>query len=282
MVRLTHGNNLAPVCVLGVCGGIASGKTKRCAHLAQAFDGALFGEHHTSLPKITGRALDLSLPIILHVKHINVDVVAHSLYASPTQPVFTELVKTFGESIVSSEGHINRQHLGTKVFGHPAELAKLNQIMWPPLRREIESILNAITTKVIESNTKDSGHRHVGYPLLEMAILDECDSLLPLLSHLWICHVPPAIALERIKLRNPALSPEECTRRIASQRTFRERIEAFKMWSDSRPPHLKVVPFEGIETAEDTLERGLKAIEETFMAYVARSWPWQDDGVKMS
>lgn len=44
----------------------------------------------------------------------------------------------FGQDVLTESGdEINRRVLGSKVFANPAELAKLNGIVWPEIRRLI-------------------------------------------------------------------------------------------------------------------------------------------------
>ncbi len=67
----------------------------------------------------------------------------HEAYKKGTQ-CFQQVVQAFGEDILTESGEeINRRALGAKVFASPAELAKLNGIVWPEIRRLIlEGIQN--------------------------------------------------------------------------------------------------------------------------------------------
>lgn len=87
--------------MIGLTGGIASGKSHAREYL-------------NSLGAIT----------------IDCDSVAHRAYAKGT-PCFAALTAAFSEDIVGIDGDIDRRRLGARVFGAPAELAKLNSIVWP-------------------------------------------------------------------------------------------------------------------------------------------------------
>ena len=68
---------------------------------------------------------------------IDADRLAHELYI-PQSPVWCELVKAFGSRILNRGGAVNRRKLGEIVFNDRKKLDKLNQIMRPGLREEIE------------------------------------------------------------------------------------------------------------------------------------------------
>jgi dephospho-CoA kinase len=87
--------------VVGLTGGIGSGKTTAAIHLAEL--GAVV---------------------------LDVDKVAHSTYRRG-EPAFDKLVAAFGPEIVGEDGEIDRRQLGTTVFAAPAELKKLTDVVWP-------------------------------------------------------------------------------------------------------------------------------------------------------
>ena len=63
---------------------------------------------------------------------IDADVLGHRVY-EPGATAHAQVVATFGADVVASDGKIDRKALGAKVFGKPAELKKLTDIVWPAI-----------------------------------------------------------------------------------------------------------------------------------------------------
>jgi dephospho-CoA kinase len=91
--------------VIGLTGGIASGKSTAAAWLQEY--GAVV---------------------------IDADRLGHRVY-EPGTPGFEAVVNEFGHDIVAPDGTINRQLLGGKVFGRPDQMTRLTDIVWPEIRR---------------------------------------------------------------------------------------------------------------------------------------------------
>lgn len=89
--------------VVGLTGGIASGKSTAARHLARR--GAVV---------------------------IDADKLGHRAY-EPSRPAFAKVVEAFGEDVVGSDGEIDRKALGGKVFGNPDNLKRLTNIVWPEI-----------------------------------------------------------------------------------------------------------------------------------------------------
>ncbi len=86
------------VTILGITGGIGSGKSTASQILGEL--GALV---------------------------IDADLVGHKIY-QPDTPAWREIVETFGEEVVASDGTIDRTKLGPIVFSAPEKLEALNKI----------------------------------------------------------------------------------------------------------------------------------------------------------
>ena len=97
--------------VLGITGGIATGKSRVVQHF-----------------------IDLGFPVV------DADIIARHLLDQNEQ-AYNEVVKIFGSEILQENGEINRQALGALVFNHPDKLKQLDELMAPFLQ---ESILAAI------------------------------------------------------------------------------------------------------------------------------------------
>ncbi len=91
--------------VLGLTGGIASGKSTAAAQLKE-----------------------------LGVVVLDADRYGHRAY-EPDSPGFHAVVNEFGHDIVGEDGEIDRRILGGKVFGDPEKMERLTDIVWPEIRR---------------------------------------------------------------------------------------------------------------------------------------------------
>ncbi|XP_037035462.1 bifunctional coenzyme A synthase isoform X1 [Bradysia coprophila] len=76
-------------------------------------------------------------------KIIDCDKLAHELY-EPGEVCYDEIVTTFGESILSDDGRIDRKKLGAIVFSKAELLEKLNGIVWPSLLKLLKSRIQKI------------------------------------------------------------------------------------------------------------------------------------------
>lgn len=83
---------------------------------------------------------------------IDADMLGHRTY-EPGSPAHGEVVAAFGSDIVDADGRIDRKALGAKVFGKPAELKRLTDIVWPAIRtlaeEEIERVRAEGKTRVV-------------------------------------------------------------------------------------------------------------------------------------
>ncbi len=108
--------------VIGLTGGIASGKSTAAGHLRK------LGAHV-----------------------IDADLLGHRAY-EPGSRAYAAVIHAFGADIVDADGKIDRKILGNKVFGDPQNLERLTNIVWPEIRlmaeAEIENVRKADPSKV--------------------------------------------------------------------------------------------------------------------------------------
>ena len=95
--------------VIGLTGGIASGKSAVCQRL-----------------KGLGAAV------------ISCDQLGHQAY-TPGKKAYKEIIENFGTGILTPEQTINRRALGQIVFADKAKLALLNQIVWPEIMTQAKA-----------------------------------------------------------------------------------------------------------------------------------------------
>jgi dephospho-CoA kinase len=91
---------------VGLTGGIATGKTAVVAMLRE-----------------------------LGCRVLEADKIAHQMI-EPDGPAYEEVVREFGNGILTTEGFVDRRKLGAIVFADSARLARLNAIVHPPVLAE--------------------------------------------------------------------------------------------------------------------------------------------------
>ncbi|CAI5948339.1 unnamed protein product [Closterium sp. NIES-64] len=160
--------------VIGLTGGIASGKSTVCQELKSRF----------------------GFPVI------DADKTAHDVMRKDT-PAYSQVVKEFGPSVLTSEGEIDRDKLGEIVFVNANKRRKLNSIMHP-------HIAYAIARQLFS-------HWWANHPLV---ILDA-----PLLYETGLNRATRAVIVvfceteqqvERLMKRN-SLQEDDARRRVAAQ-----------------------------------------------------------------
>ena len=173
-------SNQSDVYVIGLTGGIASGKSSIAKRLEK-----------------------------LGAQIINADLVGHSVYEPGTE-AYDEIIQHFGDSVLNSNGSINRTILGSIVFSSSDKLHLLNTIVWPKIMEKIKERISMIAAE---------GARVC---VVEAALLLEAgwDAVV---DEIWVSVIPEGEAVRRLGERNE-LSEEEAKKRLASQLKNRERV----------------------------------------------------------
>ena len=166
--------------VLGLTGNIGSGKTS------------------------VGEILrELGCPVI------DADREAHRTYRAGSD-TWQEIVDAFGRDIVTSDGEIDRQALGSKVFEEPEELARLNAIVHPAARARVERRLTEFSQDGYEWATVEATL------LIESGWRD-------MVTQLWVVAAPVDLVVARLEVSRK-LSEEDIRSRIAAQMPAREKM----------------------------------------------------------
>jgi len=133
---------------------------------------------------------------------IDADTIGHRLL-QPGNPVYQELVKIFGENILSENREINRKTLAEIIFSDEEKRRLLNRIMHPPM------------TSIIEKEIIKAG-KGGNYPaiVLEAAILRESPWLF-LVTEVWVISASPDVCLKR--LVNKGFTLLEAKKRLQAQ-----------------------------------------------------------------
>lgn len=114
MGSISEASVVRPVLVIGVTGGIGSGKTT----VANLFS-------------------SLGVPII------DADELARQV-VMPGQAAYEEIVQRFGPTIVTDSGELDRRQLRESVFSDPADRARLEEIVHPRVYAEIKKQLDSL------------------------------------------------------------------------------------------------------------------------------------------
>ncbi len=137
-----------------------------------------------------------------HATIIDADVLARRAVAVGT-PAYEAIVARWGDTVLASDGTLDRAALRRIVFSDPRELEALNAIVHPVVRRLWEEELAAARAR---------GDRIVisDIPLLfERGLADRFDRII-------LVDAPSAVRLERL-MRDRGLSEGEASRMLAAQ-----------------------------------------------------------------
>lgn len=154
-----------------------------------------------------------------------------------------DLALTFSIAILEADGTLNRKRLGNIVFGNPDRLARLNEIIFPYIRAEIDRRLTAFAETGAALVILDAP------TLFESGADAVCDAVVSVIA-------PVEQRLNRIIVRDH-LSDDEARQRIASQQPDEFYASRSKLVlqndGDAEELHVKV-----LEVAE-LLRRALAA-----------------------
>ena len=166
--------------IIGLTGGIASGKS-------------------TIAKKMSERGAFV----------LDADKLGHRVY-EPGRKAFDQVIEVFGGDIVAETGEIDRKILGGKVFGNPAELKKLTDIVWPAI--------SAMASEEINENRANHPDQLI---VVEAAVLIEANWQ-GLSDEIWVTIVDPAVAIDRASRRDN-IEPSAVQARIDAQVSNKER-----------------------------------------------------------
>lgn len=177
--------------VIGLTGGIGSGKSTVSRFLAEL--GAVI---------------------------IDADKVGHEALKPDTQ-LWQKVVAAFGTGILKPNREIDRKKLGKIVFANPEALARLNQIMHPPMYQLVKAQLEEYRRQGGEVVVLEVPLL-IDVPLLMMkagepSLLDEVDEV-------WVTVAPEPTVVRRLK-KKVGLSERESLARIRSQLPSEERVK---------------------------------------------------------
>jgi len=164
---------------IGLTGGIGSGKTTVSSHFRE-----------------------------LGVSVIDADELAHSL-SKKGELAFSEIVESFGQDIVQSDGEVDRARLRDIVFKNPDKRKLLEKILHPKIRQEMLG----------RADNAESVYCILVIPLLIESNLQE------VVDRILVIDASDDKRTEWIEARS-GLSTEEIQRIFSSQASRQQRLEA--------------------------------------------------------
>lgn len=164
--------------VVGMTGGIGSGKST----VADAFAA-------------------LGVPVI------DTDVIARELTA-PGGAALQAIRAAFGETLMRTDGTLDRVALRRRVFADAADRHQLEAILHPAIRQRVEQTLAHLTAR---------------YVLLVIPLLVETDAYREVLKRILVVDCPEEVQIARVMSRS-GLARDEVMAILAAQATRAERL----------------------------------------------------------
>jgi len=134
---------------------------------------------------------------------IDADLIAHEILSSGSE-TYRKIVESFGESVLSGDGSINRKTLGRMIFFDPEKRLLLNRLTHPGIGTEIERRINEL-----------EGETGRGVIIIEAALMIEAGSYKKY-HRLIVVTCSPSLQLSRLIDRDN-LTVESAKARIESQ-----------------------------------------------------------------
>lgn len=177
--------------------------------------------------------------LALFAPRVDTDSLAHTIYR-PGSAVVQEIIQVFGTDIVlpGTVDDIDRKRLGGIVFADPNAMQKLEQIVWPHIRLEIQRMIGKIQDRWEAMKTQSYSHapptpinntedalapnywkwskQTRPVIVVEAAVLLDAGWQDIFLDAVWVVTVPRSVAIQRITTRRN-LTVTEAEKRIEAQ-----------------------------------------------------------------
>lgn len=144
------------------------------------------------------------------IRVVDADVIAKDV-VSKGKPALHQIVQTFGEDVLLSNGELNRQELGTIIFSDEEKRKQLNAIVHPEVRKEMLK------------QRYEGIHQQETFVVLDIPLLFE-SQLESLVDRIIVVYTTPKLQLSRLMSRNN-LTEEEALNRIHAQRPLDEKCQ---------------------------------------------------------
>jgi dephospho-CoA kinase len=142
---------------------------------------------------------------------LDADSLGHDLMR-PGEAAYHEIVREFGDAVLTSDGIVDRKKLGAIAFREPEKLAALNRILHPKILDAVERWFASL-----------DGAGGPDFAFVEAALLVEAGYRTSL-DRLVVCWCTPEQQMERLMARG--LSAEQARQRLAAQMPIDEKLRA--------------------------------------------------------
>ncbi len=166
--------------VAGLTGGIATGKSTVSSLLAS------YGAHIIDADKLAREAVRKGTP------------------------AWEGIRDHFGSSVIARDGEIDREALGSIIFGHQEKIELLNSIVHPAVMRAIDLGIESLKAR-----------KFAGVVICDVPLLIET-GMSVLYREILLVYVPEQLQIERLMARD-SISREAALRKVRSQMPIEEK-----------------------------------------------------------
>ena len=166
--------------LIGLTGGIATGKTAISNYLADTY----------------------KFPIL------DADIYARKA-VQPGSPILNSIVERYGTGILLSDGNLNRPELGNIIFCNPTERQWLEQQIHPYVRQRLVEASQSYISQLSLVSTNTLTLVLVVPLLFEANMTDLC-------TEIWVVYCSPSMQLERL-IKRDGLTCDRANARIQTQ-----------------------------------------------------------------
>ncbi len=174
-------------------------------------------------------------------KVVDADVVARQV-VQPGTDCFKRIVKTFGRTLVQSDGQLDRKALGALVFSDPKRRLELENISHPYIQAHVLKLRKQFEQDGVEIAFYD-------VPLLfEKKLEKDFDAVVLVASSIQN-------QLNRLMRRN-SLSEDQAKERMSAQIPISEKISKadYIIWNDGSEKHLEIEVLNFLEKMKSDFE----------------------------
>lgn len=137
---------------------------------------------------------------------IDADEIAHAL-TDPGSPLLNLISEAFGTGVIDADGRMNRAAMRSLVFSDPSARARLESILHPRIRSEMQRRLGELTAP---------------YAVLEIPLLFETGQT-DIADQILVVDLPESEQIRRVQTRS-RLHPDEIRRIMDSQASRSKRL----------------------------------------------------------